>query len=84
MQFNAISKENENFAEKLGLIVKDVSIGHNNDGEEQEEDNDNDKELASFKNNVSNASCAKSSLETVKDSVGKSFQAGTLLYLSYL
>ncbi|PON76764.1 WPP domain-interacting tail-anchored protein [Trema orientale] len=67
-QLNHLTKENKILAAKLGKPVKDASVGYNNE-------EDDDKDLASLKNNLSNASCAKSSLEAVKDSFGQSFQA---------
>ena len=75
MQLNLLTEENEILATKLGKTIKNASVGCNNE-------DDNDKELPPL-NNFSNASCAKSSLEAVKDSIGQSFQAGILLYLSY-
>ncbi|XP_062111277.1 WPP domain-interacting tail-anchored protein 2 isoform X3 [Humulus lupulus] len=67
-QLNLLTKENKAMAVKLGMTVKDASLGCNSN-------NDGDKELPSLMNNLSNNdSCAKSSLDAVKDSVGKSFQ----------
>lgn len=81
-----LTKENKAFAEKLGYPVKTASMRCNNEEEEtddeEEDDDDDEKELPSFENNLSNSSCAKSSLEAVTDSIGKSFQAGILLSLS--
>ncbi|KAM6548268.1 hypothetical protein CsatB_019944 [Cannabis sativa] len=67
-QLNLLTKENKTMAVKLGMTVKDASVGYNSN-------NDDDKDLPSLTNNLSNNdSCAKSSLEAVKDSVGQSFQ----------
>lgn len=78
-QLNMITKENKTFAEKLGYPVKTASMRCNNEEEEtddkEEDDDDDEKELPSLENNLSNSSCAKSSLEAVTDSIGKSFQA---------
>lgn len=74
LQLNLLTKENKILYAKLDKIVKDASVECNNEICD-------DKELPL--NNLSNASCAKSSMEAVKDSFGQSFQAGILLYLSY-
>lgn len=77
LQLNLLTNENKAMAVKLGMTVKDASVECNNN-------NDDDKAIPSLTNNLSNNdSCAKSSLDAVKDSVGQSFQAGILQYLSY-
>ncbi|EXB44924.1 hypothetical protein L484_026512 [Morus notabilis] len=66
-QLNVLTKENKTFADNFGYTVKNVY--------NEEEDDHDDKELSSFKTNLSNSSCAKSSLEAVNDSIGKSLEA---------
>lgn len=66
-QLNVLTKENRTFADKFGYTVKNVY--------NEKEDDDDDKELPSFKTNLSDSSCAKSSLGAVNDSIGKSLEA---------